>query len=57
LIPEHIWAADVSSVFTWVIASCELIVVIRICSYNKSKYNGGTIKQHGTISQVDSEKS
>jgi hypothetical protein len=23
----------------------------------KSKYNGGTIKQHGTISQVDSEKS
>jgi hypothetical protein len=34
LIPEHIWAADVSSVFTWVIASYELIVVIRMCSYN-----------------------
>jgi hypothetical protein len=36
LIPEHIWAADVSSVFTWVIASCELIVV----NVNGKTYSG-----------------
>ena len=33
------------------------IEVARQKEIEKSKYNGGTIKQHGTISQVDSEKS
>ena len=33
------------------------IEVGRQKAIEKSKYNGGTIKQHGTISQVDSEKS